>query len=110
MSGEVYYICFKEAARPKWFMRFLKRGFSHCFALQPYNGKWVKYEYGHGVLRVDVIDDVTDVKEGCIIIKHYRESNDKYFGIMSCVGFVKWACGIPGFSLTPYQLYKRLKK
>lgn len=110
MSSEVYYICFTEAERPKWYMKLLKKGFSHCFAIQPHKGKWAKYEYGHGFARVDLLDNLDHIKNSCIIVKHVREGKGRYFGFMSCVSWIKWSCGIKGFSLTPYQLYKRLSK
>lgn len=108
MSGDIGYICFTEAERPVWWMRWLKKGFSHCFILIPHNGLWVKYEHGHGVTRIDIVDNVTDIVERCTIVKYEFSGKRSGLMILSCVGFVKAVAGISGLSLTPYQLYRRI--
>lgn len=108
MSSEVYYIVFTEAKRPKWYMKCLKKGFSHCYVIQPYFDKWIKYEYGHGKARADILDDVHGLINECIIVKHVRKDIDIRFSYCSCVGFVKAIAGIKSRAVTPYQLFKGL--
>ena len=108
---DTYYICFTEATRPLWYMRYLKRNYSHCFVLQPHKGQWLKYESGHGSVRVDLIDDYADILNKCIIVKYYSKSKSKGpLMLATCVGFVKHIIGVNNLSLTPYQLYRSLRK
>lgn len=106
----MFYVAFREAERPLWYMRYLKKGFSHCFAISITNGQYVKYECGHGVTRVDVSHDFKKWTKGCIIVKVEPKQGKRLFYINSCVGFVKAVTGLGGLAITPWQLYKRLKK
>ena len=72
-------------------MRWLKKGFSHCFILSCNNGEWYKHEYGHGVFRIDMLSEyeVQHIRESCIIIKHAKSDVRVKWFINDCVGFVK---------------------
>lgn len=109
MCSEILYICFKEAKRPRWYMRFLKKGFSHCYAVGVSNGQYVKYECGHGVTRIDCFDYLGDLLKDCTIVKYHSKRTNRLFYINSCVGFVKAVAGIDCKAITPYQLYKSIR-
>lgn len=91
-------------------MRFLKKGFSHCFAIGISHGLYVKYESGHGVTRVDVSRDYKQWVKGCIMVKVKAGRSNPVIFLSTCVGFVKAVCGIDSKAVTPYQLYKAVKK
>lgn len=107
MSSDVY-VCFTEAERPHWWMIFLKQGFSHCFVIEPYYDKWIKYEYGHGAARVDVLTDFDDLRKRCIIVPAKRQKVRGLTRLNTCVGFVKSIIGDNSLCLTPFQLFRRL--
>lgn len=90
-------------------MRYLKKGFSHCFAISVSNGQYVKYESGHGVTRVDCFEDFEHLLKNCIIVKCNGKESSGLFYVNTCVGFVKAIVGITGLSFTPYQLYKKIR-
>lgn len=104
---EYYYIVFTEAERKYWYMRWLKKGFSHCYLLQAYEDKWIKTESGQGVIRADVVN-YEKPSQGCIIVKIKAKDKKMWFSINTCVSLVKAITGLGGRALTPYQLYKRV--
>lgn len=109
--SETVHICFTEAERPLWFMRYLKKGFSHCFLLVHDKGDVFKYDFGHGVMRIDRLssDDVQDIVKSCIIIEQEIISGKTGIVFTTCVGFIKALIGLKApLVQTPYQLYKRL--
>lgn len=77
--------------------------------VQPHKGQWLKYEYGHGRLRIDLLPDFEYDPNHCIIVKMVKRDNNGIFFIKSCVGFAKMFLGIKGLALTPYQLYKQIR-
>jgi len=109
MFSDSIYICFREAERKAWYLKLLKKGFSHCFALTNDRGYGVKYESGEGLTRVDIVSDYAEYTKDCIIVRIDIKPRKRTIMLNSCVGFVKFIAGIGGLSLTPYQLYKRVK-
>jgi len=103
-----YYIVFTEANKRYWYMRWLKKGFSHCFVLKADRGVWIKCDAGHGELTTDVIKDCDKLLENCIIVKINSKPRKKWIMLNTCVSMVKLITGLSGWSLTPYQLYKRI--
>lgn len=99
------------------FLFWLKPGFVHCFVLLKSRSGWVKVETRYGVVRVTQLGEFDDV------VAHYRdqgatvvdttvtgEASLSPFVVRTCVGLVKSMLGIRSFSLTPWQLYKHLRK
>lgn len=108
MCSDSYYIVFKEAERPLWWMKWLRHGFSHCFVMRADRGYWLKYESGHGVTRVDSVKDYAELIEDSIIVEIEATKPRRWVSLNTCVGFVKLITGVKGWSLTPYQLYKKV--
>jgi len=108
MSSDDIYIVFKEAERPLWWMKWLEVGFSHCFVIKPDRGYWLKYESGHGITRVDSFKDYAELIEDSIIVKIEAKESKRWVSLNTCTGFVKLIAGVKGWSLTPYQLYKKV--
>ena len=109
MFSDVYYVVFREAERKRWYLKLLKKNFSHCFVLTNDKGNWVKYESGDGIARVDIVSNYADHTNDCIIVRIETEKQKRTMMLNSCVGFAKFIIGCGGLSLTPYQLYKRIK-
>jgi len=108
MYSDSFYIVFKEAERKRWYLKLLRKNFSHCFVLSNDKGKWIKYESGDGVSRVDIVSNYDECTNDCIIVKIESTERKRMMMLNTCVGFVKFITGIGGLALTPYQLYKRV--
>ena len=102
----------------------LKDKFKHCIiALQSENG-WVEIDYRIGIPEVRVMaPEDFDLNShyqdaGYITVETEQSQNIKFsfnlfcgiISVSNCVGLVKAILGVKYFSVTPYQLYKRLKK
>jgi hypothetical protein len=102
----------------------LKDGFKHCFInLQTEDG-WVEFDYGTGIPHVSVMaasdfDLNSYYQSSGFTTVETEQSKSIKFGInlfcgtitvANCVGLVKALLGVKYFSVTPYQLYKRLIK
>lgn len=99
---------FTEADRCLWYMRWLKKGFSHCYILRADGGNWLKYESGHGVMRVDILPNYEKPTKDRIMVKVKAVERKKWVLINSCVSMVKLITGV-GSGITPYQLYKSIR-
>lgn len=96
--------------------RFLKKGFRHVFCAVFIDGYWVVIDPADN--RTYVFISTTEIEqfyrsEGCTVVrvpegKGGRKRTFLSFG--SCVGLTKSILGIRCFALTPYQLYKYLRK
>jgi hypothetical protein len=102
----------------------LKEGFKHCaIAVRTAQG-WIEIDYAIGVPIVKVIagrdfDIEQWYKNQGFITFTTKQAINKHFRfnlfrgnmfVSNCVGLVKAILGVSYFSITPYQLYKRLKK
>ena len=102
----------------------LKEGFKHCFInLQTENG-WVEIDYRVGIpfARVMAASDFDlngYYRDLGFTTVETEQAKSIRFGInlfcgtitvANCVGLVKALLGVKYFSVTPYQLYKRLLK
>ena len=95
----------------------LKDNFKHCIiALQSENG-WVEIDYRIGIPEdFDLNSHYQDA--GYITVETEQSQNIKFsfnlfcgiISVSNCVGLVKAILGVKYFSVTPYQLYKRLNK
>ena len=119
--SEVYVVF--EDADSLWWLRFLKKGFRHCYFLltsREYNlmillnprSNRTDIQLFHNCDIVNTIRILTSAREDTILRVHLEQTPLKCAPIMffTCVEFVKRILGIHDFSIiTPYQLYKKLK-
>ena len=103
----------------------LKTGFKHAVvAVLTPDGYWVEIDSGTGIPSVTVMGGADfDLnqwyeKQGYITVETTQVKNKKFIFnplrgnifIANCVGTVKSVLGLDCICVTPYQLYKRLKK
>jgi hypothetical protein len=102
-----------------WLAGVLDRSYRHvwCIIADHRTHTWVSYNWDQGlpVVRVeaaldfDVASFYTDQGWEVLDMSNVeRKGAGGMFVLNNCVGHVKSVLGIRGFSLTPYQLYKRL--
>lgn len=115
MSYETCYVIFKHSEKYK---NVLKHGFGHVFVVKKdKSGKFVVIDPQLKFLNIktysfDIISFYKK-KDYKIIKLCYIQSNKrffKFFGLFSCVNFVKYTLNLNCNSLTPYGLYKYLLK
>jgi hypothetical protein len=113
------YVVFTGKTEIRW-LRFLRKGFRHCFVL---------LNDGHHWVSVDPLSSYTDIlvhhvpadfdfpawmkKRGYQVVKAKpaRPLKSSPIGIFSCVEAVKRILGIQNrFIITPWQLYRNLKQ
>lgn len=123
LAVETYYIVFTNAKHNGAFLRHLKKGFQHVFAVKKSFGKkfWIAVNPMTDYMLVDIIptrdyplirdvlvDKTATVLECEVTI---REKKGHRIHFISCVETIKALLGIRAFwVITPYQLYKYLKK
>ena len=104
-----------------WYLRFLKRGFRHCFVVLGNGQEWVLLEHLFSSTEISLIKFFTKeelrnifISKGHIVIEGSffpRPVSARKIGIFTCVESIKRVLGIKSMNLaTPYQLYKFLKK
>jgi hypothetical protein len=116
---EEYFIVFQEAESKHWVQRFLKQGFSHCWAYKrsPGGQFWIVIDPMQSHLHIDLIDIDTKLhelhKDATILRISNRIDVSRERGHLcrfTCVEVVKCLLGIKSpLAFTPYQLYKRLQ-
>lgn len=110
MSGDVY-VLFTLGGHNKlnWFLHPL---ITHCDLLIPCNGRWILYGKGVGYTEVSDISNIRDIiNQGFIVKARPGKATRGLFMLNTCVGLVKNYLGIRNpFILTPYQLYRHLRK
>ena len=119
--SEVYVVF--EDSNSLWWLRFLKKGFRHCFVLlvsrennlaillNPKSNQ-IDIQLFHNCDINKLINAFLSVHHRTILRVHLEVAPYKVAPIMlfTCVEFVKRILGIHSVStLTPYQLYKKLK-
>lgn len=118
MFDKEYWLVFKHSEH--WSQFFLKKGFGHCYIVMKDKFEWYVLDpksYGINVqiLGYSLKDDVPRIlkKQGHKVIKIITKNTDKqYFKLprfVTCITLVKYFMGIKIFSLTPYQLFKKLR-
>ena len=103
-----------------WWLKFLRRGFRHCFVVMNLNDRWVAIDPMAHHLEVSVPDVPVsfDLKgwfeeSGMLVVETYiripeRRCYPPFF--LSCVEVVKRVLGVHApFVFTPAQLYRYLK-
>jgi len=103
-----------------WWLRFLKKGYRHCFLILNDGDNWITYDpmstfteiIMHKFPRCFNLPRWFDNRGDKVVpAKIIRQTNIAPFGMYFCVEGVKRILGIQKFwILTPYQLYKYIKK
>ncbi|MDD4556771.1 MAG: hypothetical protein PHE89_05560 [Alphaproteobacteria bacterium] len=117
-----YYVVFIDETS-LWWLRFLKKGFRHCYLLfqidegmtwveaNPMSNRFFFCTYSF-CEKVDYIAELKKQMNCEIILQKVENVGLKIapLSFFSCVEFVKRSLGIHSFwTITPYQLYKKLK-
>ena len=113
------FVVFTGEADLKW-LRILKPGFRHCFAVLESQGRWVIYNPLSHHTEIMVIDGLTALAlmewyraNGCRIVPWQLTGVDKKpapFGVYTCVEALKRVLGIHARRvITPWNLFKFLK-
>ena len=99
-------------------LKFLKRGFRHCFVLLHDGKHWIAMDPLSNVMEVSIPDIPSSFDlprwfqtQGYTVQRYNIQAYDKAMlpSVMSCVDVVKRVLGIHApFILTPWQLYKYL--
>ena len=115
-----YYICFHNTNR--WYRRFLKNGFQHCFLLINDGIQWMEVSPTLNQCNVIIIPFAGD-EENKVMEFYFKRINKfsvievimrndfiprSWVRIPSCVSIIKYIMGIRLRSFTPYSFYKHL--
>ncbi len=117
---QMWTVCFAGATRKHWVQRFLKDGFEHCYAFtaSPGGKFFMLVDPIRSYTMLDLLpaDDDTykELTEGVTFVNVVATIDIRkdrgHFCRINCVEVIKSFLGINSFfTLTPYQLYKRLK-
>lgn len=97
---------------------FLKPGFRHCFVCVVSNGLWIQIDARYGVPYVKYLTTADfdlggyfrDL--GCTVIETEQRQHAGRFPLVvrSCTGLVAAMLCLKSWALTPYQLYKYLRR
>lgn len=98
-----------------WFSRFLQPGFRHVFICVRDGGQWIRIDGMRGLPEVAVLTDFdiycSEPGFEVLEVNAYRAERPLFLMAGTCVGLVKAVLGVRAFNvLTPYQLYKYLKR
>ena len=114
----------KDDGKGHPFAWLLKNNFKHCFVSFLTEVGWVEIDYRMGIPLVRCMAppefDMNKHYEdnGFITVETKQPRNMRFrfnpfrgnIMVANCVGLIKALLGIKSFAITPYQLYKRLKK
>ena len=118
-------VFFYDPPNHEWYHRFRKNGMAHCgaFAYYPKKDKWLVVEHIHRRLDLNIIDGAEVDGMLAYVIQHkgvvlkcktfrhkWRLFQAAWLREHSCVTVVMRVLGINRLIITPYQLYKYLKK
>lgn len=119
--NEEYYIVFEDAPKRRWFTRFLKPGFTHCYVIyKSASGLfWIIVNplWSHCDVDIRTVETFPEVRdytgEYAIIVKYHATINPEQtvaqLCFMSCVDVIKRVIGIKKRRIvTPYQLYREV--
>jgi hypothetical protein len=111
MSSDNVYAVF-TAAREHWWCRWLHPLYQHCYLIKADAGRWIVYGKTSEGLDLMTLDEFSASEGNVIVAKaKVRDNHRSLFMLNTCVGHIKQAIGIRNpFILTPYQLYKYLKR
>ena len=110
MSSDCY-VVFTDDDR-HWWSPFLHPEIRHCYVIKPENGRWLVHSKTTKGVEMYSTDSVTDIIESGIIVKAVIKEPRRWLLMLNtCVGHTKQMVGINNpFILTPYQLYRHLRK
>jgi len=114
-----WWIVFEHFSTRKWYNKYLKKGFAHCYALGLCEDTWVIVNPTDAVLDIE-LRPVADYPTARAYVGEYAkiirvevslpsEHSSWSFGVMSCVDVMKKLIGLKAWWIvTPWQLYKEL--
>ena len=112
-----WYVLFLESDFKYWWTKYLQPGFTHCYVVRWTPLGWLYFNWGLGYAEVDAIVTSTmnprkiEPKATHVLkVYSWRKSKLRMTGLPTCVESVKAILGIHHWCMTPYQLYKFLKK
>lgn len=123
IGPQTFYICFTDSDSDFFGKRVLKKGFSHCFALQAHEFGWVSLNPTRAHLYVDILDFYPHEPFPLILKRNNPEITivcakveidnrvNNFFNPLYCTSMVNYLLGIrwPFLQcITPHQLYKNL--
>ena len=108
-------VVFHDEGADHWLSRRLKEGFRHVFCVVEVGQYWIRVdgERGRPVVEVIAARDYDLVSfyrsEGYRVVEtHRRDDTMRPLVLGNCVGVVKVMLGLRSWSVTPWQLYRRL--
>lgn len=117
--GVSWWFVFKDI-EGRWFNKFLKKGFQHCFAVTRMNNLVLGVEPLMGAVNMIVTDDqfvemLARYKMEGYTVVHFRiapnSTKFKMRGpILTCASYLAYTIGLPFYGVTAHQLYKKLMK
>jgi len=111
-SSDYAYVVFSLDDGPHWWSWMLHPEIKHCLVLFQVGEQWFganKSREGFEILPVENVSDI--VKESIVIKSRLVKGKRSLLMLNTCVGYTKAFLGIGNpFILTPYQLYKYLRK
>lgn len=99
-----------------WLGKFLRRGYRHVLTISHEGNGWVIYDWAGGAPQMNVIagEDIRDWLESFpnehIEIEAKQRRPVGPLMLNNCVGHAKLMLGIRCWAVTPWQLYKEMKK
>lgn len=107
---------FRDGAHPLSFL--FKKGYQHCFVCVECDGFWIQIDGERGIPVIKTVatadfDLLTHIRSmGFTVVEtSQRPSSVTFpFAARNCVGLVKTVLCLNSWSLTPYGLYKYLRK
>lgn len=107
----VIYLVFGKTKASHWWNRFIHKDYQHCFCFFQHGEHWIRLDCSkEGV--VNCLDNPFDYIESHKVVKVVQKTGRRgIFNLSTCVALCKKAIGMRNpFVLTPYQLYKAVKK
>lgn len=110
-----WWIEFHDPDPAHWWMRFTEKGFGHCSAFALLDSGWQVVDCVSDGLKVYWLDGRHDLVEfwrsrGALVLVANARARPlgNLRGPLTCVSVVKALLGVRGFSVTPFQLCRRL--
>jgi hypothetical protein len=105
---DTIYVGFRDG--DKWTNRFLKKGFSHCSILIPFENGWLEIEPTQKILYFDAVSDRQIAHFHKVVRVKIKDFQFSSFPIKfcTCVTIVEYMLGKNLHAFTPHRLYKKL--
>jgi|TARA_R100001224_G_C4022408_1_gene149784 hypothetical protein len=109
MSSELYIFFTDDDGH--WWSRFLNKEIRHCFIVKPENGAYMVVSRQHDKVELAIWKNLIIGKSYRLLKFEQRPPVKSLFMLNTCTGLAKQLLGIDNpFILTPYQLYKYVRK